>query len=849
MRLTFTELQKGKVISDANMIVDPFDPHPNASKGVFQVWRLRDTLLAINKSTDGSAKKVFRFDREQDEFLACPNWGEHLGSGAKSCFPITYGKDRSAILYKLPEEDGASALFSASKDSTTDRYISKRIYYLLFKDRLGEVAFWDRDHVLWLGGRGLVRYDLGGKPPETSGFKALIRNVAIGRDSLVFGGAGTLSNTQRISYTDNDIRIHYAAPYAMSPNTVEYQVKLDRSDTDWSPWTLETRKDYTYLREGTYQFRVRARNSFGQVSEMGTFDLRVLPPWYRTLWAYLFYVLMVVLLFYGALRWRSYRLMQDKRRLEGIIAENVAEIQHQAEQLKELDRAKSRFFANISHEFRTPMTLLVTPLEQLLKDEGHTDMQNASMMLRNAKRMGRLIDQLLQLARIESGKLSLQVDKGDIMGFLRPLVSQFSSHAEEKDIDYSFQLNPANYYDAYFDADKMEKMVYNLVSNAIKFTPPGSAVEVEVAIVDARLRIRVSDTGPGIPQEALPHIFDRFYRVEGVRHPGTGIGLALTKELAELHYGDIRVRSRVNEGSVFTLRIPIARTAYDCREIQDTPPTALQEESPSTISDAAVEHEDSTAHRPLLLLVEDNEDLRTYIPKTLGMDFRMLLAENGEQGIALATEHIPDIIISDVMMPKKDGIALCAFLKADERTSHIPIVLLTAKASVESRLQGLGIGADAYLTKPFSAEELSLKVRNLYRQQEILRERYSRMVVLKPTDMAITSGDEAFLKRAMEVVERHMDNATLSMGHFCSEMGMGRTQLHLKLKALTGLSTTQFIRSQRLKRAATLLAEGSATVSEVGYGVGFVSLTYFAKSFREQYGINPSEYRSKKGNV
>ncbi len=799
--------------------------------------------------------RTFRFSPGRDRFLEDGAFAGELGTRGLPAHPLLSQGEGGHLLMEMGQGDGRDLWLSVSKDGEWGDPVTRRVHHELFRDRVGDAALWDGDGTLWLGGGGgLVRYDTARELPSPSSFKALVRRVSTTQDSVISSGhRGPSQGPLVVPYSHNDLRFHFAGIGPDGGAPTGYRSMLEGFDRQWSPWTTQAQRDYTNLPEGDHRLTVMGRDAHGRVSEVGAFDLRVLPPWYRTVRAYLAYLLLLLLLTYSVNRIWSRKLRGDKRRLERVVGRKTAELQQQAdtlrrqaEQLSELDRAKSRFIANVSHEFRTPLSLIIAPLEQAIRTGSWGDIGDAGLMHRNAHRVGRLIDQLLDLSRIQSGKLPLRVTPGDVTGFLRVLMSSFRSHAERQGIAYDVRVTPPH-YQGHYDGDKLEKMVYNLLSNALKFTSPGGEVVAEATAGAQGLHIRVSDTGQGIPEQEMGLIFDRFQRgsqAEQGQQEGSGIGLALVRELVGLHRGTVRVESEHGRGSTFHLHLPLKGEDYPEEEIsrsrEDTP-------SPPLVDHMSGPHRapgdaGDQGGRPLLLLVEDNDDLRGYLAKALGGSFQVVEAGDGEEGIAKALEQVPDVIVSDIMMPKRDGVELCATLKGDARTDHIPIILLTAKANIESRLKGLSTGADDYLTKPFHMEELSLRARNLHRQRRRLREHYARMVVLAPQEVEISSGDEAFLSKAMAVVERHMDDTGLTVPRFLSEMGMSRTQMHRKMRALTGLSTTEFIRSQRLKRAAAMIAGDAATISEICYQVGFTNLSYFALRFREQYGVRPSEY-------
>ncbi|MFQ5648942.1 MAG: ATP-binding protein [bacterium] len=573
------------------------------------------------------------------------------------------------------------------------------------------------------------------------------------------------------------------------------------------------------------------------------------------------------------------------------------ELEHiHAEKLQEIDRMKSRFFANISHEFRTPLTLILGPLEKLLSEKFQEPVKKQfRIMLRNGRRLLRLINQLLDLSKLEAGSMSLEARPENIVQLLKGIVLSFSSLAERKRITLRFQppqpcegAEPSQGLTLYVDRDKLEKIVSNLLSNAFKFTPEGGEISVEVEtniplnppsksskgdFKDSHLKggsrrvstadfvqITVSDSGAGIAPEKVTRIFDRFYQADDTytrEQEGSGIGLALTKELVELHHGEIQVASEVGKGTTFTVRLPLGKDHLKSEEIIAQPPPSYSAiegtAAPSSedIGEGAtvvgepcegLKPSQGSEGPPLLLIVEDNADVRSYIRDYLESNYQIMEAVDGEEGFERSVDTIPDLIISDVMMPKMNGYELCRKLKTDERTSHIPIILLTARAGGESKVEGLETGADDYIIKPFDARELQVRVKNLIAQRHKLRERFRKEAILEPKEIAVTSMDEQFLRKAMDIIEQNLSDPEFSTERFARQVAMSRSQLHRKLHALTDHSTHEFIRVYRLKRAAELLQHQAGTVTEICYDVGFNSLSHFAKAFREQFGQSPSEF-------
>lgn len=555
--------------------------------------------------------------------------------------------------------------------------------------------------------------------------------------------------------------------------------------------------------------------------------------------------LLAVIVFFQFVRNRQ-RIRQKELDL------NLQLEQAEASRLRELDQVKSSFFANISHEFRTPLTLILGPVQKWLRDApGQSELtiqgKELNGIRRNANRLLDLVNQLLDLSKIESGRMRLSVSRGDIAQTLRVLGNAFDSMAEQNNIHYRIEL-PAESALAWFDRDKLEKIASNLLSNAFKHTPESGEVIFKGEVRDDRLYLSVRDNGKGIAPEDLDKIFERFYQVENTGDKGTGIGLALVKELVALHKGAIAVESSPGAGAVFQVELPVGWGMFAPEDIVETAPAAAfipekpaaAETVPSPALASPFLEGDSL---PLCLVVEDNAELQTFIRDQLQADFRVVIAGNGRLGFEAALEHIPDLVISDVMMPEMDGNQLCAALKTDERTSHIPVILLTAKAGLDSRIEGLETGADDYLTKPFDTRELLVRAHNLVAQRERLRKQFSRTMVLKPREIALTSADERFLQRVQESLDTHLGDEQFSVEELATQVGMSRSQLHRKLTALIDQPPVEFIRNFRLQRAKEMLEAGTGNVSEICYDVGFSSPAYFSKAFKDAFGISPSEVR------
>jgi signal transduction histidine kinase/ligand-binding sensor domain-containing protein/DNA-binding response OmpR family regulator len=689
----------------------------------------------------------------------------------------------------------------------------------------------------------------------------------------------------RLRYNENYFSFDFAALDYRDPPANQYAYLLQGLDGDWIYSGNRRYASYTAVPPGNYVFRVKGSNNDGKWNEQGVaVRVSILPPPWKTWWAYTLYVIIIAALIYN---WRRY----DLKRLR---LKQQLELEHvEADKLKELDRMKSRFFANISHEFRTPLTLIMGPIEKIRETVTGEVKHDLEMMQRNARRLQNLITQLLDLSKLESGKMVLQAKEENVITLVRSYVQQFESLAKQKGIMLTFTAEKDE-IKAFVDGDKIEKILYNLLSNAFKFTEGGGTVEVSVfrssgsqvfrsawsreptnlqtrrpADLPTRrpqdahewIEISFADTGIGIPQDKLPHIFDRFYQADESYTKdgeGTGIGLALTKELVELHGGVIEVESEVGIGSIFRVYLPVgseisksekreAKSEMHLLGIEEQ--TSKVEYRTSTI-DKPQDH--LTPWPPLLLIVEDNADLRLYIRGFLEQDYEVIEAQDGEQGLARAIEYIPDLVLTDVMMPKMDGYELSRKLKGDERTSHIPVILLTARASMESKIEGLETGADDFLTKPFDPPELMVRIKNLILQRRRLKDRYLKasgaglFVVTETGAGELLSVDEQFLRKVKKTVEKHLADSTFSVDTFASEMNLSRVQLHRKLKALIDLPASDYIRTLRLNKAAELIAHKTANIASIAYDVGFTNPSHFSEAFRKQFGVVPSKYQSQK---
>ena len=659
-----------------------------------------------------------------------------------------------------------------------------------------------------------------------------------------------------LPYRQNNISISYAALNYVHPGKNQYRYQLDGFHDKWQYAGNRTTVDFTNLKPGRYTFRVIGSNNNGIWNEKGAeLAIRITPPPWKTIWAYFFYAVVTSGSF---LAYRRFLIRREEMK-------NALQLEHlEKEKIEEIGEMKSRFFANISHEFRTPLTLILGPIEDLIRkkpERAEISWDILRMMRRNALRLQQMINQVLDLSKLETGKMKLHVSEGVLEQSAEILLQSYLSHAERKKIRYRLEL-PGSYLKVYFDRDKFEKILTNLLTNAFKFTPENGSITVLLSYLPdestgqpEQAILKVTDTGKGIPVEHIDRIFERFYQAnegEDGEKEGSGIGLALTRELVELCHGQICVESQIGQGSTFSVTLPVSREAFSREEILTEKKEKVSgpiESSDSIINKKIPINEiKKTSPRreydktPFVLLVEDNDDLSTYMSKILSAEFSVKTAKNGKEGLEIAWKNIPDLVISDVMMPEMDGNELARHLKQDERTDHVPVILLTAKADEESKMTGLGTGVDAYLTKPFNIKELTLLAENLIHQRKLMREKFRNRLMSSSAGQS-TMLTETFPQKLIGILEKNLSNPDFTMEDLGKVLHMSRAQLYRKVNAIAGVSPHELLRMMRMKRAARLLESGEYNVTQVMYQVGMQNTSYFARSFHHYYEVNPSDYR------
>lgn len=852
-----------------------FDDNQGLPKGVIQIFKIDGN---ITFATPGG---LYTFDGKSQTFVPDLILGEHFTQGNRDVYWLE--QDRNRHIWFHSKRWNYHAIPEEGK-----RFVVSQLPFQRLPKAQANVIYSDDDSV-WFGvSDRLIRFDLSAKKNYQYPFSTLIRKVIVNGEHPVYNGFNPESALKEhdaalamqadttvleLEYSQRNLQFDAAAVFFENETANQYRYFMEGYDTKWSDWVTVNFRNYTNLDFGSYAFHVQGRGLYGNESSTDIFRFRIMRPWYHTYWAYSAYLLLAVFGVYLIVRWRSSKLLREKEQLDRIVEERTHQLhektvllEEQSDQLKEMDRIKSRFFANISHEFRTPLTLIMGPLDNLREAAGdESAKKQVDLASRNSRRLLRLINQLLDLSKFESGKMKLRAVSEDLVQFLRSLTEPFEPVAQTHGLSFTFNSQVDNLA-VYFDPEKMEKIFSNLLSNALKFTPSGGAITVSLRVQESpessgEAIISVKDTGEGIPADQLPHIFDRFYQADATaehHRKGSGIGLSLVKELVALHHGVVSVRSSQGEasGTEFLLHLKLGRDHLTDEDIvpqldfnsDDESPgetNTIDITEPSDLFAAADRVNETDSHigdKIVVLVVEDNADLRRYIRSSLEPEYDVIEAEDGQTGVNKAKELIPDIVISDIMMPEKDGYELCRELKNDMSTSHIPVVLLTAKASEQNIVKGLETGADDYITKPFSTRILAARIRNLVELRRQLQLKLNREMVLQPSKISMSEMDSEFLKDLQDVIEKNLSESDFNVEDLSKRLYMSRTTVYRKIQALSGETPTDFIRSYRLMRAAQLLKNKFGSVTDVAFEVGFSSRAYFTKCFKDKFHRLPSEY-------
>lgn len=846
--------------------------HPEEKKGLPS-----SNIRVITEDEEGNlwlgteADGIVFFDIEKKEFTShknIPNSNSLSNDNIKSLF-----HDDKGILWVGTNGGGLNAFDTNElkfNSFTVDHGLANNVIYAILPDKEGN---------LWLSSnKGVTKFTLGSsldQAPITinyDNYDGLATEFNTGahyidsRGNLYFGGLDgfywfdpneikenrilpkttitgievfnqerTLVDNIELGHDENTISFTFSSLQFSLPEKNQYQYRLANYDDKWVYSGNTNFARYSHLTPGNYEFMVKSSNYDGIWNQQPiSYKFSITQPWYWNIWAKIIYACLIlggIFSVYKYLKWR-WRMRFELRQNE-----------EEAQRLKKLNDFKSKLYTDISHEFRTPLTLISGPVDAKLGEGGlsDADYSNFSMIKRNTNRLTGLVDQLLHLAKLQKGKLKLKATQGNLGLFLGTLAKSFEYEAETKNIN--FEINIHDFGVNWYDEDAMEKIVTNLLSNAMKYCLGGGECNFDATTQDDKMILYVTNTVEPNSEIEVEKLFTRFYQKDEFSE-GAGVGLALVKELVQLYNGNVRVRTESENKIQFQVIIPLKKADLKDFEFFDETNNIglITNSNLENTSAKVVESEGMKEDLPILLVVEDHKEVREFIGSMWNGRYQIFEAENGKVGMEKALETIPDIVITDVRMPICDGITLCNNLKSDERTSHIPVILLTAGIGEENELKGLTSGADDFITKPFKTRILHKRVENLIQTRKSLRDRYSQEVVLKATDISVTKTDEIFLQKVQKVLDEKLSDSEFDSTTFGKQVGMSRMQLHRKLMALTGLSTSAFIRSQRLKQALHILKTSDATVNEVAYTIGFNTPSYFIKCFKETYNKTPSEY-------
>ncbi|WP_040540363.1 hybrid sensor histidine kinase/response regulator transcription factor [Pedobacter arcticus] len=767
------------------------------------------------------------------------------------------------VIYGVQPDDGGNLWISTNTGLIKFDPDSKKVQLFDNKDGLqnsqfnlnafcktsdGMILFGGINGITYFYPKSIVQQPFSLKVTFT-GLEVLNKPVVVGDSYDILQQQIDHQETIKLSADYKQFTVFFNTFNYISPNKIKYHYKLTGFDNDWQPSKNKNSATFSNLRFGSYTLHIKAVGPLGETSPERTLQIEILPPWWRSNW---FYLIMACFIIGGV--YVAYKIIAERIRTKQEL--KIAHLER--EKVDYINKVKMEFFTNISHEFRTPLTLIIAPLEELIQKAPleKSLKRYHELILVNAKRLYHLVDQLFEFRKAELGTKKLQVKNGDIVSFLRDIHSSFSALAERNLINFKFETTINELWFS-FDADALEKIAFNLLSNAFKYTKKEGNISMQLSLNGDKIIIKVSDDGVGISPNDQMQIFERFYQVNNNEmNLGSGVGLAFTKRLVELHHGEIKVDSQLGNGSSFIVSLPISDSYYVLDEhlqhefidhtiaIDDDSPTDdLQTVEPETIND---ETNFTGTDTEKLLIVDDNHEIVAYLKNYFSKTYNTSVAHNGLEALELLEKENFDLIISDVMMPEMDGIQFCKKIKQNISTCHIPVILLTAKNETTHHIKGLEVGADDYVTKPFSISILEAKLQNIVRSRRRLKEFYSSSTEIVPENIAFNSLDEDFLRNAIAIMEKNVTDAEFSVDKFSKEIGMSRSNLYLKLKAITGESATDFIKRIRFKKAIELLQTKKYTVAQVAYMSGFNSPSYFSTSFKQYYNCMPTEYIARK---
>ncbi len=861
----------------------PYAPDPSgkqlSSEGITSLLQDRKgriwigTINGMNAlSADLGHLEVFAGNTLSNELVNCiaEDQQGRIWAGTRDGLNLFDEQQHRFIPYTGPDNSIEGAIFGIQPDDADGIWISTSKGLVKLYDRLNQLQVFNNqtgtgstqfslpafckasDGLVLFGGlNGLIYFyprSIQLKPFDLritfTGLDIFNTHVAPGSNYNVLDNAISETAGLRLSHEYKQFTVYFSTFNYIAPGSIRYYYRLKGFDNGWQVCENIPRATYTNLKPGDYTLEVQATGPLGEKSPVGTLRINVRPPWWQSNG---FYLLVAIAL--AAILYIAYRVIRERIKAKAALEKERSD----REKSEYLGQMKMDFFTNISHEFKTPLTLIIAPLEEMLNKAVPEKKLRSyhERMLGNAKRLYQLVDQLMEFRKTENGLKKLELTEGDIVPLLREVYAAFLELSRQKGINYLFKANRSAFH-CYFDRDAVEKICNNLLSNAFKYTQPGDTIELGFELRNGQMVLTVSDTGVGIASVDHERVFERFYQVSHSDASwGSGVGLAFAKSLTELHHGIIFVESEPGKGTTFVVQLPADRDQYRTEEF--TPEnhyavmldnlTAAAPEKETADEDPGVTN---PPHEQQLLIVDDNEQIVEYLAGYFENQFSISRAYNGRDALLLVEQQAPDIIICDVMMPGTDGIQFCKKIKQNIITCHIPVILLTARNETANQVKGLEAGADDYVTKPFSLPVLEAKVQNIIRSRRRLKEYYSTATEIIPENIALNTLDEEFLRKAIDIIEERLSDPEFSVLTFSRTIGMSRSSLYLKLKAITGESTTDFIKRIKFKKAAALLESKAYSVTEVAYMSGFSSLSYFSTSFKQYFGCLPTEYLSNK---
>lgn len=790
---------------------------------------------------------LFKYDRSNDSIY---EYNTSDGLPDNYVTSLQYVKDGGLWV----STNSGLAYYNSSKNTFTSYSQYEGVKISQYKDR---VSSQDDAGILFFGGAQGVTYFNNEIFKEKTKVNALVftdlyisgNKIDVNKEyngSLILPVSLNSICSLKLENYQNNISVAFDAMMFVAPEMVKYEYMLEGFDTKWQKDKMGTRTAvYTNLSPGNYKLKVRAYLSDENDYLERTLNISVAYPLWQTWWAKLFYFILAVLVIFLSVRFIRLRIREKRHLLE-------------QEHKEALSQSKLQFFTDISHEIRTPLTLVLSPLQQLMRSEKDEKLMHSyNIMHRNTIRILRLINQLLDLRKIEKNQMKLKVQPLNVVNFISDIIESFSPFSKEKNIDISFNYDEIK-DDVLVDPDFLDKIIYNLISNAFKYTPKGGSIDVIAKVESGKnLVISVMDTGIGMSKETVNNIFDRFYQANNIGttgEKGTGIGLHLTKMLVEIHHGTIEVNSEVNVGSEFIVKLPCTKSDYTSDELLSV---VSNEEFKHSGLDAIItfENETVTNHelinskkKKTVLIVEDNQDIREMLVNEYSRSFNILEAENGKEGYDIVLKVLPDVVLTDVMMPVMDGIEMTKKIRQNVSVRHIPIIMLTAKTSIEDKIQGVATGADLYISKPFDLQYLYISIVNLINRQTLYSTKYSTTEVTETDNEKVKTSDDKMIERLNTIIKERISDPSLNIETLSAEFGISRVHLHRKLKELCQQTPSSYLRNIRLEHAAYLMRTKKISVSEVAYAVGFNSPQYFTNCFKERYGMSPLAYIEKNFN-